>query len=373
MSTLSRYFSRQILLMLSAMTFVLLVTFTSTRFIQYLSDAALGKISADVVFPIMAYRMPGFLAMILPVALFLSILLVYGRLYIDNEMAALRATGVSNWRLIGYTAWSTLTVTAVVALFSLYLNPLGRQQTESILNDQAQRTEFDFVVPGKFHSTGNHQRVFYTESKSDNNDVLGNVFIAEKNDQGQLSVLVGNRGNLIYTPENRQRYLVLTNGHRYNGVPGQRDYNNLSFERYGILVEPPEISDKDTLDEAIPTLTLLKNNSPKASANLQWRLSLPLLVPVVALLAIPLSRVDPRQGRFARIFPALMIYISYLGLLIYGRKAIEQQAYPAVIGLWPVHLLFLGLAVLLFVWPQLRLKRGSLSTNTGSLPSPQAT
>ncbi len=145
-----RYLSREVLVTMSAVSAVLLVIIMSGRFIKYLAQAAQGLLDPGSLFLIMAFRIPGFLQLILPLGLFLGILLAYGRLYLESEMTVLSATGMSQKRLLGYTMAPALLVAILVAWLSLFLAPQGINQFALLLNKQDTLTEFDTLVPGRF-------------------------------------------------------------------------------------------------------------------------------------------------------------------------------------------------------------------------------
>ncbi len=354
-----RYLTRQLLISMVAVAGVLLLIFMSGRFIKYLADAAAGELAADVLFSIMAYRFPGFLELILPLALFLGILLAYGRMYLESEMTVLMACGLSPAQLIKLTMGSALVVMAIVAAMSLYVTPWGVQQVEKIFEDQSKITEFELLAPGRFQPLRSGARVTYTESLSDDKREMRNVFIAERSQTGGgLSVILAETGTQRVDEVTGERFIVLHQGARFQGQPGHLDYRLVEFDEYGVKIAEPTAEQRNTKDEAIPTQELLGSTTPKHQAILQWRISLPLLVPVVALLALPLSRVNPRQGRFFQLLPAMLIYIAYLGLLITARDLLQKERIPFWLGLWWVHGLFLGIALLLQFGGDLRRKWG---------------
>ena len=94
-------------------------------------------------------------------------------------------------------------------------------------------------------------------------------------------------------------------------------------------------------------------------AELQWRISLPILVFIVTLMAVPLSRVNPRQGRYLKLLPAILLYMAYLTILIAARGALEKGKLPMALGLWWVHALFLLIGLGLLYWEPWRLKMAS--------------
>jgi len=355
-----RYLSREVLVTLSAVSAVLLVIIMSGRFIKYLAQAAQGALDPGVLFLIMGYRIPGFLQLILPLGLFLGFLLAYGRLYLDSEMTVLSATGMSQQRLMAYSLAPATLVALMVAWLSLGLAPQGVTAVGRILNQQDALTEFDTLVPGRFQTLKNGNRVTYTESLSADRGELGGVFISEKrlsqdNKEQGIGVLVAESGRQVIH-EDGSRYLILENGYRYDGNPGKADYRAIKYGTYGILLPKPEISAEIGEREAIPTRDLLGSDNPRYQAELQWRLSIPVLVFVVTLLAVPLSRVNPRQGRFLKLLPAILLYMAYLSMLIAARGQLDKGKIPMALGLWWVHGIFLSVGLLLLYWEPLRLK-----------------
>ena len=359
-----RYLSREVLVTLSAVSAVLLVIIMSGRFIKYLAQAASGALDPGVLFMIMGFRLPGFLQLILPLGLFLGILLAYGRLYLESEMTVLAATGMSQQRLLAVTMAPAALVALLVAWLSFSLAPQGATQFSLLLNKQDAMTEFDTLVPGRFQALRDGTRVTYTQELSEDRAGLGGVFISEKRlstdktkDRG-ITVLVAEKGHLEVRPDG-SRFLILQNGYRYDGNPGQANYRAIQYETYGAMLPKPDISNEITDREAIPTPELFGNDTPRYKAELQWRISLPILVFIVTLMAVPLSRVNPRQGRYLKLLPAILLYMSYLTILIAVRGALEKGRLPFALGMWWVHVLFLLIGLGLLYWEPLRLKMAS--------------
>jgi len=355
-----RYLSREVLVTLSAVSAVLLVIIMSGRFIKYLAQAAQGVLDPGVLFLIMGYRIPGFLQLILPLGLFLGFLLAYGRLYLDSEMTVLSATGVSQQRLTAYSMAPALIVALLVGWLSLGLAPQGVASVARILNEQDALTELDTLVPGRFQSLRDGSRVTYSQELSADRSELRGVFMSEKRfssdgtSERGITVLVAESGRQEIQADG-SRYLILENGYRYDGEPGEADYRAIQYDTYGVLLPKPEVAIEASEREATPTGELLGSSDPRMQAELQWRLSLPLLVFIVTLLAVPLSKVNPRQGRFLKLLPAIFLYMAYLGLLIAARGALDKGRLPAALGLWWVHGIFLAIGLLLLYWERLSL------------------
>jgi lipopolysaccharide export system permease protein len=358
-----RYLSREVLLTLSAVSAVLLVITMSGRFVKFLAQAASGALDPGSLFLIMGFRLPGFLQLILPLGLFLGILLAYGRLYLESEMTVLSATGMSQQRLLAMTMVPATGVALVVAWLSMSLAPQGAMQFQLLLNKQDAMTEFDTLEPGRFQALNDGTRVTYTETMTDDRSNLGGVFISQKNlglnqkDRG-ISILVANSGRQEIRADGN-RYLILENGYRYDGSPGLAEYRAVKYDTYGVMLAKPDISEEVTDRDALPTLSLIGNPDLRSVAELQWRVSLPLLVFIVTLMAVPLSRVNPRQGRFLKLLPAILLYMAYLTILISARGSLEKGKLSPALGLWWVHGIFLAIGLGLLYWEPIRLKMKS--------------
>lgn len=346
-----RYLNRQIMVSMFAVSSILLLVFMSGRFLKYLAEAAEGELAGDVLFAIMAYRFPGFLELILPLGLFIGILLAYGRMYLESEMTVLFACGVSDSQLLGKTLIGAVPVMLVVASMSLFISPWGMGQVEQIFNEQKKATEFEMLAPGRFQDFTSGSRVTYTEGLSDDKRELQGVFIAEYARDGEgVTLITAESGSQLIDEETGSRFLILEDGGRFQGTPGELDYNVTRFGAYGLKIQSGEAGDKD-LEEGMSTVDLWHSEDPEDRALLHWRISLPLIVPIVTLLAVRLSRVNPRQGRFFHLLPAMLVYITYLGLLIVARDALSEGKVPEWIGMLWVHALFLALGLWLQFGP----------------------
>jgi lipopolysaccharide export system permease protein len=337
-----------------AVSSVLLLVFMSGRFVKYLAQAAAGKLAPDVLLAIMAYRLPGFLELVIPLGLFLAILLAYGRLYMDSEMTVLSACGMSNRRLIVYTLIPATFVALLVAWLSLVVSPIGIQKAEAVLESQRQRNEFDSLTPARFQSTQGGRGVTYTEALSDDRQLLKQVFMAEMantSEQSDLAVVVAKEGEQVLDKTSDHLFLELRDGHRYEGQPGNANYRVTEFVTYRQrLTENKAPYRRPAKADTLSTAALLSSDKLEDRAALQWRLSVPMLVFVVALLAVPLSRTNPRSGRYLKMIPAILLYIIYLVSLNAGRAGLEDGKLPIEFGLWWIHLIFLSIAIVLIVF-----------------------
>ncbi len=355
-----RYLAREILLVMAAVSVALLLITMSSRFVKYLAQAASGNLATDVLFSIMLYRIPGFLELIIPLGLFIGILLSYGRLYVESEMVVLSACGISNNRLLLYTLMVAGVVALIVGSLSFYVSPMGAAKVQTILDDPKTYSQVNTLVEGRFQASEGGRRVTYSESVDKETSTMQNIFISEtgksgakKGTQPKLSVIVAASGKIIR--EEQGRYLQLENGYRYVGTPGQHSLEVSEFQAYGQLLEEPQDKVRRLLKvEAKPTQQLMSSSDAKDRAALQWRISLPLLVPVVALIALSLSRTDHRRGRYAKLLPAIMIYLAYLLLLSAARSGVEDPDGSFPVSIWVIHLAFFGIGLVLFYFGRIR-------------------
>jgi len=360
-----RYLTRQIIQVMTAVTVILLVVSFTTRFLQYLGDAVAGKLTTDVLLLLMLSRLPEFLVVIMPLAFFLGVLLAYGRMYADNEMTVLSACGFSRARMLAVTLGSSAMVASLVAVLSLYAAPMGLQSTERLQQMQAELTELDLIVAGQFQAFNRGMRTTYAEAIEETGlgRQLSNAFVAlreEGDGEGRpvLRIVVSETARPVLDESNGRRYMLLENGYLYDGVPGRPDFQVTQFDVQGILL-PDQVNIAPVLREkALPTMELWGSSLPAHQAELQWRISVIMIIPVLALIAVPLSRVAPRQGRFSKLVPATGLFGVYFLLLEFTRDRMESGDFPALPGMWWVHLLFFlfGLT-LLTAWPQRLLGR----------------
>lgn len=340
---ITRYLTRQILQATFALTFILLVVAVLGRLLKYLAQASQGELDPGVLFLLMSYRLPDFLQLILPIALLLGILLAYGRLYAESEMTVLVACGVGSRRLLRITLLSAGLVSLATAFLALYLTPRGMVSASALLEAQENLSEFDVMVPGLFQDLNRGTRTTYAERIDA--EGMHEVFMHES------------AGNRVIVAETAvpledaagERFVLFRNGSITEGVNGNAGYTLTRFDELGVRLPPRNISFDVALEEqAMGIRALLASDDPLHEAELQWRLSLVLFIPVLALLAVPLSKVSPREGRFARLVPAVLLYIAYFGLLLVSREQLARDNLPGWLGLWWVHMLFAILGWALF-------------------------
>ncbi len=357
-----RYLSRQLFWATLAVSSVLTFILVSSRFLKYLSQAAVGKLEGSAVIMIMAYRLPDFLELILPLGLFLGILLSYGRMYLENEMVVLQACGVSQKRLVTLSMIPALCMSLLIGFFSFYLAPWGAQQANELILEQERRSGLEVLSPRRFHSTSDGKTVTYVEHIDSKQGAMRNLFIVNydrdnlTDEYRKATLMMASEGRYIIDGKGN-RYLVMSNGERFEMNPGDAQFDRFSYGEYTIKLEQKLVYHGDTEYQERSTLDLMEDDSLFAKVELQWRLSLMIMVPIVVFMAVPLAQVNPRQGRYLKMLPAILVYLSYLALMMAVKGAIEKGQLPEQLGILWVHGLFFLVGLLLNYWSDIRLWR----------------
>ncbi len=346
-----RYLARQVLQATVVVALILLAVAVISRFMQYLGEAASGQKAADALFLIMLYRLPEFLLVILPLALLLGIVLSYGRMYAENEMVSLMGAGIGQTRLTRITLGIAAVAMALMGVLSLGAAPWGMRQAEAIVQGQEELTELDLIVAGQFRSFSDGGRVTWTERTSNSaagGRELRNVFVAVSGagaESGAAPVIVfAESARPMIDEATGARFMRMENVAQYDGAPGSAEFSVGRFDAQSILLPQPAEFEATLEQSTIATLDLIGSADPVHAGELQWRLSLIVLAPVLGVLAVPMSRVQPRQGRYIKLVPAAFLYVVYFALLEFCRDAVEDGGSPY--AFWLVHAVFLALALI---------------------------
>jgi lipopolysaccharide export system permease protein len=352
---LSRYLTLEVASAATVVTFLMLLIFLSHELVRFLGYAAVGKLAANVLLRLISLQIPYLLAFLLPLGFYLGIIWSYSGLYANNELRIMHACGMSINHVLKLTAILAVVVMLIVCVLMLWVNPLiAKSKDQVFAQGKAVDNMIDAILPGRFQESRSGQRVVYVEHLSRDHKRADNIFIADKKNEpsettgsDKWDVVSAARG--YQTDEKHQdRFLVAEKGNRYEGVPGQSDYKIVQFERYKVRVPDLNINSQHQEQEAIPTKQLIQTyDDPHNAAELQWRISVPLSVLLLALLAIPFSQVKPRQGRYFQLLLAMLIYIIYMNLLFVARSWIEQKIIPIYLGVWWVHIAMLVFALLM--------------------------
>ncbi len=343
-----RYLLKEITLTWFAVTLVLFLIYISNRFIRYLSAAASGTLPTDVVLNLLALKSLTSLPILLPLALYLAVLLSLGRMYKDNEMTALAAGGIGLGGVLRITGIYSVFVAIFMLVISLYAVPWAHHKALVIQEHAKSSSDFGGIASGRFKETSSDNLVLYTEKLSQNGELMENVFAhQERNNVTQL--LSATQAFQKTDEHSGDRFIVFSDGYRYEGTPGQPDFKIIKYQEHGIRIKQKKTEAVNIRLSARPTHELIGSTHLDDIAELQWRYALPVSTVFLIFLSVMLSHTDPRQGRFGKLFIAILVYVVYNNLMGIGRNWLEQGVVPASIGLWWIHALLILVCITLWV------------------------
>lgn len=338
---LDRYIFREIAQSWLAVTMVLLAILLTNQFARVLGDVAKDKLPKDAIFQIIGLTALQYLTILVPIGLFLSIMLALGRLYRDSEMPAMMACGVGAADIYRPLSWLLIPLTLMVGFLTMEVAPMALTEIERIGVEARRQADLSSIEPGRF-TTAREGGVVYAE------EVVGpgsveNVFLQQRTDDG-IEVVIAERGEQVESDDPNTRFFVLYNGRRYEGIPGTSEFRVMEFAEHGIPYRLPNVENPELEPRAMKTSDLILATASEEVAELHWRIGIPLATLILAILAVPLSRSQPRQGRYGRLAIGLLVFIIYFNLLSAGKAWLEQGRVPAAVGLWWVHGLMLSFA-----------------------------
>lgn len=339
---------KEMLLTWLAVTAVLLVIMVGNVLARSLSKVTEGAIAADALLSLVAVKSVSLLVTLIPLGLYLGVLLAHGRFYRDNEMAVMQACG-AGWRaLIRPTAQIGILAVIIIAVLTIFVSPWAARTEQALKLALQEQSGVNLLTAGRFVESSDGKAVFFTQSINQSKTQFENVFMYRQRGEAEPAVDTARIASYQVDENTGNEYLVLTDGQTAVGVPGQPEYTITTFKRQGVLRPRQDAPELELRTKSKTIKQLLDSGTSGDKAELQWRISIPLAALLLALLAVPLGYTSPRQGRFAKIALAIVIYIPYANFLVLARKSIASGSIPAWIGLWPVHLVVIGLIIWLF-------------------------
>ena len=342
---IERYVTREILQSFAAVLAVLLLVFIANRFVRLLTEAAAGRLPGDVIAQLVIIKLTASLTVLLPMAFFFGVLLALGRLYKDSEVVAMSAGGVGLQRLSRAVATPALAFGLLVAVLSCYVSPRISAIEDSIVTRARGEAEVTGLSPGSFKEFGKGN-IVYVESIEPDRRTMRRVFVRVRRGNRE-ELLVADRAYQSVQGRDGERFMVLEDGYRYSGRPGRRDFIVTRFERHAVRLDVVTRSKRRSSLDSIRTLDLWRSTKSTHAAELQWRISLPISTVLLAMLAVPLSRTSPRQGRYGKLFIAVVVYFVYNNGVGIAQSLIERGELSPWVGVWPVHLVVAAAATAL--------------------------
>jgi lipopolysaccharide export system permease protein len=333
LSLINKYVFREALASTAMAIAVLLLIFMSNQFAETLADAAADALPRNAVLTVFGLQFVQYVSLLAPVGLLLGVLLAMARLNRDSEMTVLAACGVGPGRLLVPVGVLALLLASGVGWLSLIEAPAASRTIEEIRFQAQAELELGALTPGRFTALDGGSTVVYTSDAD--GDTSSGLFI-EREFDGRTEVVLAREGQRVTNVDSGESMLRLLNGRRYEGTPGTPNFSISEFEEYGFPITSEEQEFEASI-EARSTAQLLRSPDPESRAELAWRISAPVSILALALLAVPLGRTSPRENRYARFGAGLLIYIIYANTLSIARVWVERDLVPEWVSLWWVH------------------------------------
>ncbi|HEX8987761.1 MAG TPA: LPS export ABC transporter permease LptF [Rhodocyclaceae bacterium] len=318
----------------------------TTQLIRLLGQAAGGKIASESVAALLGFAAINYLPVLLSLTSFIAILLTLSRAYRDSEMVVWFSAGLSLTAWVRPVLRFALPLVFAIALLSIFLSPWALTKSAEYRQRMDQREDASQVAPGAFNESAVADRVFFVEQVAGDENRVRNVFISSVQ-HGRLGVMAAASGHSETMP-NGDQFLVLEHGRRYEGTAGTAEYRVMEFDRYAVRTEVKEARGIEQTAKNLPVWELILNPTPGNLGELLWRVGVPLSALNLALLAIPLSFVNPRAGRTNNLLFALLTYMIYSNLLSVSQAWVMQGKLRFEVGVWAVHLAMFAALLMLF-------------------------
>ena len=325
---------------------VLLMITLTTMLVRFLGLAAAGTLANEAVLAFLLFSVVNYLPVLLSLTLFIAVLLTLTRSYRDSEMVVWFSSGLSLTAWIRPVLWFAAPMGVLIALLSMFVTPWALNKSEEYRRQINSRDEMSTIAPGVFKESGNAERVYFVESITGEKNNVSHIFIRTMQHQ-QLGIVTAQHG-YQFIATNGDRYLVLLDGRRYEGVPGSPAYKVLAFERYAVRIDSYEAKLGALSAKAVKTADLLREPTANNASEFLWRLGLPLSAMILAVLAIPLSFVNPRAGRSLNLILAVLIYMIYNNSLSITQAWVAQERLGPTLGIWLTHAVMLAVTVIFF-------------------------
>ncbi len=354
-----------------ATLFTIMVT---TTLIRMLGRAASGRVDTASLIPLIVFSAINVLPVLLVLTLYVSVLMSISRAYRDSEMVIWFASGRSIAHWVRPVLGFAVPFVVLIAILTFEVSPWASRQTSEYRQRFEQREDVSQLSAGQFRESSSAERVFFVEGISADQRSVSNVFVTQR--RGDQLIIVAAAGGRIEFQERPgsggaqederlgDRFLILEKGRRYDGERSGPAFRVMEFERYGLRLEPRVTDLRDESTKIKTTLELLSDPNPRNLGELVWRIGLPVSGIALALLAIPLSSVNPRVGRSVNLILALLIYITYSNLVSLTRAWVGQERISFWLGVWVVHAALLALAAFLF-WRRMRVPRPRVRMRVG--------
>jgi lipopolysaccharide export system permease protein len=351
-----RYLVRETLKSQIAILFILLLIFFCQNLVRVLGDAVDGNIPTNLVLSLLALGVPKMAQLILPLSLFLGLLMTLGRLYTESEITVMHACGLGKRTLIIAAMVLAIFTSAVAAVNVFWVGPWAASHQDEVIAEAKANPSIAGLAEGQFQSSQDGNAVLFVGSVKGN--TFTDVFLAQLRPNGNQrpSVVVAEHG-VINQGRDGSQVVTLDKGTRFEGTALLRDFRITDFNDYKAVIGHQSVTVDNTQSEQMSMRTLWESNEPDARAEFHWRLTLVVSVVLMALLVVPLSVVNPRQGRVLSMLPAMLLYLIFFLLQTSLRSNAGKGKLDPLVWIWLVNLAYFAIALALNLWDTVPMRK----------------
>lgn len=347
MNIIERYLAINIAKAFAMTLLVLFVIVMSNALSDVLSDISLGEAPKQALIPLLMGQATSLIALLIPLSFFLGVMFAFGRLYKDYEMSVLNACGMGYERMFKSVLVLLIPLFVIDSFVSLSLDAQAKSYAQTMVKEFENQDEFEHIQARRFNVSDKGDHVFYMESMSDDRRLLQDVII-NQSDKGVESIEMADFGAQVKDPETGDLFLEIGPGIRYEGTPGKADFKVIKYQKHGLLIDLNSKAGQQQLKpREKPLSSILSSTDKKDRIELQWRMVMPVMLIVLALMAVPLSYVAPRKGQYGKLGAAILVFILYNNFIGAALASMEDDEQLIQIGFWMVHGVFLILFTIL--------------------------
>ena len=347
MTIIDRYLIKELYKTFVPVVVVLVLIIFANNFVWALRKIVGGYFHSDALWQLMSLELLQMLGFLIPPAFFFAVLISLGRMYRDSEVIAMQASGIGPYSIYRSYFYGAVPVAILTALLVMFALPWAKySMAQMAANQSRENVSIAQIETGRFQELQKGDTVFFAESRGEKTGDIKDIFIQNIRN-GQLGIITAEEGYQYLDDKTGDHFLILKNGYRYTGAPGQNNYTSSKFYEYGIRIRRIEQKQAKFRSKDMPMSELWGSENIDHRTEFQFRLSIPLALFALTFLAVPLSRSLPRQGIYGRLFMAFVVYFSFMNLHKLAEKWMEDGYTPVWMGMWWLPALALLMAVLI--------------------------
>lgn len=344
---LERYIHREVMEKLLWLTGLLVLIITSHRFVDYLADAAAGRIPGDLILKLLLMKVLALFPRLLPAAIFFAVILALTRMSSDKELLIMSGAGISGVHQLVYVFKFALTFAIFVFFISNFVSPWAEERVDQLKIQARQEADIAGISAGRFKEFSRGDRVVYVQDLSEDRQIMNKVFLQVR-EKNRFGVLSSDTARFYQDSKTDGRYVLFENGHRYLGKPGKVDYQIIDFRTYAVLLDRGNNVSDERKPESVHSFDLFASDDPDWIAELQWRASFVIATLLLPLLAVMLNKLSFGDNRYILMIIGILTYFIYSNLISISKTLLTREEIPPYIGIWWVHVLMLLFIMILF-------------------------